>query len=99
MHGYQPIDKRGNRRASLIRSNHFATCAKYTNIVEPRLRDSSDEKSQNPGKTLELTGGKIGKFTSNHGLRGLANALERVYTTVDWPFKEPSLSVSLQQSG
>ena len=61
--------------------------------------DSSDPNAEKPGLTLELTNGKIGKFTSNHGLLGLANALERIYTTVDWPFKEPSLSVSLQQSG
>ena len=61
--------------------------------------DSSDPNSEKPGKVLELTNGKIAKFTSNHGLRGLARALEKVYTTVDWPFKEPSLSISLQQSG
>ena len=29
----------------------------------------------------------------------MAEFLELIYTTVDWPLKEPSLNVSLRQSG
>ena len=37
--------------------------------------------------------------TDNKGLDGIAEKLELIYTTVDWPFKEASLNVSLMQSG
>ena len=37
--------------------------------------------------------------TDNRGLDGAAIALEMIYTTLDWPFQNPSLEVSLYQSG
>jgi len=37
--------------------------------------------------------------TDNRGLDGAAIALELIYTTLDWPFQNPSLDVSLRQSG
>ena len=37
--------------------------------------------------------------TDNRGLDGAAIALEKIYTTLDWPFQNPSLDVSLYQSG
>ena len=37
--------------------------------------------------------------TDNKGLDGISEKLELIYTTVDWPFKEASLNVSLRQSG
>ena len=37
--------------------------------------------------------------TDNKGLDGAARKLERIYKTIDWPFKTPSLEVSLYQSG
>jgi len=37
--------------------------------------------------------------TDNKGLDLAALALEKVYTTLDWPFQSPSLTVSLHQSG
>ena len=37
--------------------------------------------------------------TDNNGLQDTVEALELVYTTIDWPFKEASLSASLQQLG
>merc|ERR1712226_1088145 len=37
--------------------------------------------------------------TDNKGLDGAAIALEKIYTTLDWPFQTPSLEVSLYQSG
>ena len=37
--------------------------------------------------------------TDNKGLDGIAEKLELIYTTVDWPFKALSLNVSLRQSG
>jgi len=37
--------------------------------------------------------------TDNKGLDGAAIALEKIYTTLDWPFQEKSLQVSLHQSG
>ena len=37
--------------------------------------------------------------TNNKGLDGVAKKLELIYTTIDWPFKEAELEVSLYQSG
>ena len=37
--------------------------------------------------------------TDNKGLDGVAEKLEIIYTTIDWPFKTASLDVSLRQSG
>ena len=37
--------------------------------------------------------------TDNAGLFGVVNALEWIYTTTDWPFKEVSMNASLQQLG
>ena len=37
--------------------------------------------------------------TDNHGLDVIAEKLELIYTTIDWPFLTPSLEVSLHQSG
>ena len=37
--------------------------------------------------------------TDNKGLDGVAQKLELIYTTIDWPFQAPSLEVSLHQSG
>ena len=37
--------------------------------------------------------------TDNHGLGTTAEALELIYTTTDWPFKQASLEASLQQLG
>ena len=37
--------------------------------------------------------------TDNNGLFGPVNALEWIYTTTDWPFKEVSMGASLQQLG
>jgi len=37
--------------------------------------------------------------TDNNGLDGAAIALEKIYTTLDWPFQEKSLQISLRQSG
>ena len=37
--------------------------------------------------------------TDNKGLDGAAMALEKIYTTLDWPFQSKSLEVSLHQSG
>ena len=37
--------------------------------------------------------------TDNAGLFGVVNALEWIYTTTDWPFKEESMGASLQQLG
>ena len=37
--------------------------------------------------------------TDNKGLDGLVERLELIYTTIDWPFQSPSLTVSLYQSG
>ena len=37
--------------------------------------------------------------TDNKGLAGAAFYLEKIYTTLDWPFQEKSLQVSLHQSG
>ena len=37
--------------------------------------------------------------TDNNGLADIVYALELIYTTVNWPFKEASLSGSLQQLG
>ena len=38
-------------------------------------------------------------LTSNKGLDRIVEKLELIYTTVDWPFKEANLEVSLYQSG
>ena len=37
--------------------------------------------------------------TDNNGLGSIVEKLELIYTTVDWPFKEASLTASLQQLG
>ena len=37
--------------------------------------------------------------TDNNGLSNIVEHLELLYTTIDWPFQEASLDVSLQQSG
>ena len=37
--------------------------------------------------------------TDNKGLDGIAEKLELIYTTIDWPFQSASLEVSLHQSG
>jgi len=37
--------------------------------------------------------------TDNNGLEHLVEALEKIYTNIDWPFQEASLSASLQQLG
>merc|ERR1719468_814099 len=37
--------------------------------------------------------------TDNNGLDQIAEKLELIYTTIDWPFQAPSLEVSLHQSG
>ena len=37
--------------------------------------------------------------TDNNGLGDMVEALELIYTTVDWPFQEASLAGSLQQLG
>jgi hypothetical protein len=37
--------------------------------------------------------------TDNNGLDQIAEKLEMIYTSIDWPFLEPSLDVSLYQSG
>ena len=37
--------------------------------------------------------------TNNQGMDGIAERLEIIYTTIDWPFQLPSLEVSLHQSG
>ena len=37
--------------------------------------------------------------TDNNGLDQIAEKLELIYTTIDWPFLTPSLDVSLRQSG
>ena len=37
--------------------------------------------------------------TDNNGLDQMAEKLEHIYTSIDWPFKEASLSASLYQSG
>ena len=37
--------------------------------------------------------------TNNKGLDKIAERLELIYTTVDWPFKQASQEVSLYQSG
>ena len=37
--------------------------------------------------------------TDNKGLDKIAEKLELIYTTLDWPFTTPSLDVSLYQSG
>jgi len=37
--------------------------------------------------------------TDNNGLDQIAEKLELIYTTIDWPFQTPSLEVSLRQSG
>ena len=37
--------------------------------------------------------------TNNKGLDGAVERLEQIYTTIDWPFQDPSLDVSLHQSG
>ena len=37
--------------------------------------------------------------TNNQGMDGVADHLELIYSTIDWPFQTASLEVSLQQSG
>jgi len=37
--------------------------------------------------------------TDNKGLDGVAEKLEIIYSTIDWPFKKASLEVSLKQAG
>ena len=37
--------------------------------------------------------------TDNNGLDQMVEKLELIYTSIDWPFKEASLSASLYQSG
>ena len=37
--------------------------------------------------------------TDNKGLDGVVESLEKIYTTIDWPLKEPGLAISLYQSG
>ena len=37
--------------------------------------------------------------TDNNGLGQIAEKLELIYTTIDWPFQVASLDVSLRQSG
>ena len=37
--------------------------------------------------------------TDNRGLDGVAEKLELIYSSIDWPFQTPSLEVSLYQSG
>ena len=37
--------------------------------------------------------------TDNNGMDQIAEKLELIYTTVDWPFQNASLEVSLRQSG
>lgn len=38
-------------------------------------------------------------LADNNGLGDIVQGLEKIYTTIDWPFKEASLRASLQQSG
>ncbi len=37
--------------------------------------------------------------TDNKGLDGVVESLEKIYKTIDWPLKEPSLNISLYQAG
>ena len=57
-----------------------------------------DETPDNTKKNRYYTYPTV-NATNNKGLDGVAKKLEIIYTTIDWPFKEAELEVSLHQSG
>jgi len=81
----------------------FHDCAKYTDGTGgcdgcldwrgvgarlPHIFDEEDWYTFEPVNT-----------TDNNGLEETVAALELIYTTIDWPFKEPRMTASLKQLG
>ena len=52
-----------------------------------------------PGKPKNLYDVRPINATDNNGLSDIAFTLELIYTSIDWPFMEASLELSLRQSG
>jgi len=56
-------------------------------------------ETPNPNKKADQYKFDPVNATDNKGLDRIAEKLELIYTSLDWPFQDPSLDVSLYQSG
>ena len=65
-------------------------CLRWKGVGDPvpNIFDKSDNYKFDPVKK-----------TDNNGLKYVVKLLEKIYTTVDWPFRKASLTGSLQQLG
>ena len=65
-------------------------CLRWKGVGDPvpDIFDKSDNYKFDPVKN-----------TDNNGLKYVVKLLEKIYTTVDWPFRKASLTGSLQQLG
>ena len=65
-------------------------CLRWKGVGDPipDIFDKSDNYKFDPVKK-----------TDNNGLKYVVKLLEKIYTTVDWPFRKASLTGSLQQLG
>ena len=61
--------------------------------------EGMDSETPNPNNETHLYKFNPINATDNKGLDRIAEKLELIYTSLDWPFQSPSLDVSLYQSG
>jgi len=81
----------------------FHDCAKYTDGTggcDGCLNwKGVGAEVPNPNKKSDFYKYDPVNVTDNQGLQDTVIALEKIYTTIDWPYKQAQMTASLQQSG
>ena len=98
-----PGDNGGGYNAAKVVRLAFHDCVKYTDGSGGcdgclNWKGVGAPVPNNNAKNEQFTWEPL-NLADNNGLGDMVEALEKIYTTIDWPFKEASLTASLQQLG